>query len=127
MIFKILLPAIVGMLIYFLGKSHARRARLPASVAPALQPIMTVRAKWRSSFQLAAYLLLGMALLATVWVVYDGWQSAQKPVEVRVIHVQTGATAVYQALQGQVHGRTFQTLDGRQVRLADVERMEVGE
>ncbi|MBF0161992.1 MAG: hypothetical protein HQL88_06865 [Magnetococcales bacterium] len=125
MTFKILLPALVAALLYLLGRSHARRGRLSPATPPGEQSSFAVR--WRRSFRLTAYLLAGMALLTTVWVIHEEWQSAHRRVTIRVIHVQTGETTLYQARQGEVHGRTFQTLDGRQVRLADVERMEVGE
>ncbi|MEO5353229.1 MAG: hypothetical protein H7835_08465 [Magnetococcus sp. XQGC-1] len=125
MTLKILLPAIIGLLIYFLGKSHARRV----AAAPAVSSSQKAAAagKFRLSFRWTAIILVGVTVLSAIWVVYEEWQAGRKPVVVRVINVQTGATTAYQALQGQVHGRTFQTLDGRQVRLADVERMEVGE
>ncbi len=125
MIFKILLPVLVGLLIYFLGKSHARRNAVPTPVPRSSSPALAE--KFRISFRLAAYSLVVATLLSALLMVYEGWQTDHKPVVVRVINVQTGASAVYQALQGQVHGRTFHTLDGRQIRLADVERMEVEE
>ena len=125
MTLKILLPALVGLLLYFLGKSHARRNGAP-TVAPRPQPA-TLTERFRLSIRRAAGLLVGTTLLATIWLLYEEWQTAHKPVVVRVIQVQTGAVTAYQALQGQIQGRTFHTLDGRLVRLADVERMEVEE
>ncbi|MBF0462823.1 MAG: hypothetical protein HQL87_15715 [Magnetococcales bacterium] len=125
MTFKILLPVLVGLLLYFLGKSHARRSGAPVAVVRPVPPTMLERV--HLSFRLTAGLLVGTTLLAAAWWMVEAWQTAHTPVVVRVINVQTGAATSYQALQGQVQGRTFHTLDGRQVRLADVERMEVGE
>ncbi|MEO5338992.1 MAG: hypothetical protein H7837_00535 [Magnetococcus sp. MYC-9] len=125
MTLKILLPLLVALLLYFLGKSHARRGGLASPVAHSRPTARSAR--WSRAFRLVAFLLAGVSLLSAIWIVYEEWQAAHKTVVVRVIHVQTGATTTYQALQGQVHGRSFQTLDGRQVRLADVERMEVEE
>lgn len=125
MTFKILLPAIIGLLIYFLGKSHARRRGLPPPVLPSRSP--TLADKFHLSFRKIALTLVAVTGVSALWVIHEDWQAGRKQVVVRVIHVQTGETTLYQALQGQVHGRTFQTTDGRQVRLADVERMEVEE
>ena len=126
MTFKILLPVLVGLLLYFLGKSHARRNGAPVAVVRPVPPT-TMMDRVRLSFRLTAGLLVGTTLLAAAWLMVEAWQTAHTPVVVRVINVQTGVATSYQALQGQVQGRTFHTLDGRQVRLADVERMEVGE
>ncbi|MBF0184381.1 MAG: hypothetical protein HQM06_08335 [Magnetococcales bacterium] len=123
MIWKILLPLLAGLLIYFLGKSHARgRLRLPVAASAAGVP-----GRLRESFRLVALILLAGAGVGAIGVVINEWRLAQQTVQVRVIHVESGESVTYQALRGQVHGRTFQTTDGRQVRLADVERMEVGE
>lgn len=122
MTFKILLPLLVGLFIYYLGKKHARRAAMPTGSSPPsgiMEPI-------RRSFRLASYLLVGFALCAVVWVMVDDWLEGREVVHVRVINVQTGEGVDYQALRGQVEGRIFRTLDGRQVRLADVERLEMG-
>lgn len=127
MVFKILLPVMVGFLVYLLGKSHARRdqrrQRQPLSVQ-APQPAMTER--FHAKFRLVAYLLVGSAILSAGWLVYEDWHASRKVVLIRVINAQTGESTTYQALHGQIHGRIFATTDGRQIRLADVERMEVG-
>lgn len=123
MTFKILLPLLVGLFIYYLGKKHARRGPISTS---STRPSGLVE-QIQSSFHLAAYLLVGIALCTVTWVIVDDWLLAHQQVHVRVINVQTGAATDYQALRGQVQGRTFYTLDGRQVRLADVERLEMGE
>ncbi len=123
MVWKILLPVLVGLLLYFLGKSHARRRQL----APMVAAMQEEQSPWRRTLRLVASGLVVMAVLTTVVVLFNEWYSARQVVVVRVIHVETGEMVTYQALRGQVHGRTFQTTDGRQVRLADVERMEVSE
>lgn len=125
MTFKILLPALIGLLIYFLGKSHARRRVSPPSALPPQPP--TLADRFHLSFRKVALTLVAVTGISALWMILEDWQAGRKQVVVRVIHVQTGETTTYQALQGQVHGRTFQTTDGRQVRLADVERMEVEE
>ena len=126
MVFKILLPALVGLLVYFLGKSHARREQNRALRPPSSPPTPpSTTEKMRLSFRLTTYVLLASALLSAVWFVYEDWQSSHQVVLIRVINAQTGKSTHYRAPKGEVHGRTFKTTDGRQIRLADVERMEM--
>ncbi|MBF0097522.1 MAG: antitermination protein NusG [Magnetococcales bacterium] len=125
MVWKILLPVLVGLLLYYLGKSHARRRQVATS--PWVNVPSAPQTPWRRTLRLVALGLVVMAVLTAVLVLFNEWYSARQVVVVRVIHVETGEMVTYQALRGQVHGRTFQTTDGRQVRLADVERMEVSE
>lgn len=55
--------------------------------------------------------------------IQDAWQV----VTVRVIDAGSGRETTYRAYKSDVGGRTFTTTDGRTVKLADVERMELGE
>ena len=128
MFFKILLPTMVGLLVYFLGKSHARRDRQRSLHAPSAQTLQpSVTEKFRTSFRLIAIFLASSAILSAGWFIFESWQESHTVVSIRVINAQTGNSAHYQALKGQVHGRVFTTTDGRQIRLADVERMEMDE
>jgi hypothetical protein len=64
-------------------------------------------------------------LAGTGLYLFEGWEAGRRPVTVRVINANTGAVVTYQVSPKDVTGRSFQTLDGRRVTLADVERMEV--
>ena len=126
MFFKILLPALVGFLVYFLGKSHARREQhrhFHNVSAPAAKP--GIQAKLHNSFRLVATVLAISTLFIAGMFIYEDWQYSHQEMTIRVINAQTGESVTYQALQGEVHGRLFTTIDGRIVRLAGVERMEV--
>jgi len=48
-------------------------------------------------------------------------------VSVRVINANTGSSVSYQARRGDVKDRSLETVDGRRVVLAAVERLEFGE
>jgi hypothetical protein len=73
---------------------------------------------------LSAGLLLGLLLIGSGFF-YLRWSEDQRLVAVRVVNSSTGVTATYQALAKSVQGRAFMTADGRQIRLADIERMEI--
>ena len=122
MIFKLLVPLMIGLFVYFLGKKHARRQLRSSAFTPA-EP--TLGTKFHTSFRLVSIALACSALFTAAWLIYQDWQESRQTVMIRVINAQTGNNSEYQALKGQVHGRIFTTTDGRQIRLADVERMEI--
>ncbi|WP_242463842.1 hypothetical protein [Thiococcus pfennigii] len=67
--------------------------------------------------------LLGLAVLGVGYFLVDHWLWEREPVTVQVINANTGRISYFQARRGDVKGRTFVTLDGQRVTLADVERM----
>ncbi|AHF03217.1 hypothetical protein MARPU_04460 [Marichromatium purpuratum 984] len=97
---------------------------------------LVVRARWRGESVpgvrlglppralrwAATGLLLVMLGASGFYLLYD-WRQAREVVEVRVLNVASGAEIRYLARRGSVEGRRFRTLDGIEVRLADVERM----
>jgi hypothetical protein len=122
MIFKILLPVAVTFIVYFLGRSHARKESLSeAAHSDSSQQI----GEKSNTFQMVAYAVaISVAGLAG-WYIYQDWSEAKIMVRIRVINAETGQVVLYDAPKGLVFGRSFTTADGRQVTLADVERMEV--
>ncbi|MDJ0805707.1 MAG: antitermination protein NusG [Gammaproteobacteria bacterium] len=97
--------------------SDAQSSRL---AAPSSNPQDT------RSPRLAAYALIGFMVLASGIVLFMQWRDEYRVVSVQVINTQTGETVTYQARRGDVEGRRFQTLDGRVVNVADIERIEMG-
>jgi hypothetical protein len=56
---------------------------------------------------------------------FEDWEAGRRPVTVSVINANTGEVVTYQVSPKDLAGRSFRTLDGRHVTLADVERLEV--
>ncbi len=122
MIFKILLPALVALVVYFLGRSHARQGTAVAGREKSALPAPTRLSK---TFQLIAASLVVSVISLAGWYIYSDWKNSQKTVQIRIVNTQTGKTAIYRARRHKIHGRIFETIDGRRITLADVERMEV--
>lgn len=80
----------------------------------------------KNEARLAAWMLIGVMVAVTVTFLYFEWQEAYRVVDVRVIDVRSGRTVTYQAHRRDVGDRSFETVDGRFVTLAEVERMEIG-
>jgi hypothetical protein len=120
MITKILFTilVIVGVLLYARRNTGARPVAGARKSAPPTPP-------WYVRVIPAALLL---SLLATVTVtLWLEWQDAHRIFTARVVDTRTGEVRTYPVYRSDVHGRTFSTVDGREITLADVERMELVE
>lgn len=118
MIWKLLLTAAVILGAFLVIRARMRRAREAQGLVqprPPLVPPGTVRI---TAYGLAILMVAGSAFL-----LLRDWGSSRDLVTVTVVNANTGGTASYRARRGDIGDRRFQTLDGREVRLADVERM----
>ena len=77
--------------------------------------------------RIAAAAVVLLMLAGAGLYLYLEWRDATRVVVVRVIEAGGGREVSYQAYRGDVEGRTFTTIDGRLIRLAETERMELGE
>jgi hypothetical protein len=123
MITKILFTLAVAAIVYLAFKTRLRRP--PAPARGAYLPPKRDRSATPLP-RIAAWSLVALMLLASAAFLYSEWREAYRVVNVRVINSDTGAARSYQARLKDVEGRSFQTLDGTVVTLADVESMEVG-
>jgi hypothetical protein len=73
----------------------------------------------------SAYALLSMMLVGSGIYLYTLWQDFSRVVTVRVIDSRTGRSVNYQARRGDVGERHFITLDGKEVNVANNERIEL--
>ncbi|WP_295391359.1 hypothetical protein [uncultured Thiodictyon sp.] len=116
MIWKFLLTAAVIVAAFFFIRHRLRVAgQPPGEVPPPLLPAGTAR-------KLAAA-VLAIMLLGSGWSLYRSWALGHQVVEVQVVNANTGTITAYKAYRRDVEGRVIRTLDGREIRLADVERM----
>ena len=119
MLTKLLFTALIiaASVLYLRHRSSARRP------APSLQPPPASARYWRA---LPAVLLLTM-LGVSALVFWLQWREAHRIFTLRVVDTRTGKETVYPVYPDAVQGRSFRTVDGRVVTLADVERMELTE
>ena len=116
MITKILFTiAIIAAVVFFSRYAGASKRRASAGGGDA-----------PSALRITAYAIIGLLVLgAALWIILE-WRDAHEIVRVRVINSDTGAGVLYEAYRSDVESRSFRTLDGRRVNLADVERLEIG-
>jgi uncharacterized protein YigE (DUF2233 family) len=96
--------------------------------------VLLIRRRWRIARGLEApaptavlryfapALLVAMVTLTAIQAVRQ-WHQADEVLTVQVVNANTGQVTLYQARRGSLDGRQFRTVDGREIRMADVERM----
>jgi hypothetical protein len=77
----------------------------------------------RGAVKLAAYGLVALMLTGTAVYLFQDWQREREIVQVRVVNAYTGKSEGYEARRGEIGERSFVTLDGRRVRIAEMERL----
>ncbi len=98
----------------------ARQRRSPMAGDNAEQ-----RQRWPTVFLAAAAVLIVFSAAAATY--YDHWRQANAIVKVRVINSNTGQMAVYEARRKDIDSRVFVTTDRREIRVSDIERLELVE
>lgn len=119
MLWKILLTA--GLIAAAVLTLKARR-RGPATAGGQAPPLLPPAASGGLAKGLALAVLAVMTLGAG-WYLWRSWEHGNRVMQVQVANAATGAIVSYRARRRDIEGRIVRTLDGREVRLADVERM----
>jgi len=124
--FFILILVILGVWVAFRVKTNPSRTPKPSSPSRP-SPAVPTRPGWMPAGapRALAYGLVSVMVAGTGLYLFEGWEAGRRPVTVSVINANTGEVVTYQVSPKDVTGRSFRTLDGRHVTLADVERMEV--
>lgn len=124
MLGKLLLTAVVVYIAYLVIRKRLREAdedvrpQRPGGSAPG--PVLPIRA-----VRAVAYGLLGLMLLGSAIWVYLDWQQQREVVQLQVVNPYTGGVKTFAVRRGDIDGRRFRTLDGREVRIAEMERMVI--
>jgi len=72
-----------------------------------------------------AYALAGVAVLASIFFYYLKYTNDHQVMLIRVTSAANGQIVTYEAYRSDIKGKSFQTIDGRQVTIGDAERFEV--
>jgi hypothetical protein len=121
MIGKILLTLSVIVLAWLVVRNRQRRMALMTARPPAAKPAVPSSGSWR----VGVYLFVAAMILVSGVLIYQRWQDGDQVVTVRVVDTQSGRSVTYQARRNEVEERHFVTLDGREVSVAETERIEV--
>ncbi len=117
MLTKILFTLAVIGLVFATVRFRGRPAR-----APAPPPKKPAGKPWIKALAVSVIVLM---LVGTAVIIYLNWRDSHQVLQVQVIDSRSGRVSNYQVYRGELQERRFVTLDGRQVRLAETERLEV--
>lgn len=120
MFWKLLLTAAVILGAYLVIRARIEGERRVRPQEPAPTPVVAP-----GLIRTVAIGVVGLMLAGSAFFLYHGWQTDHAVVRVEVVNANTGEVTPYLARRGAIDGRRFRTLDGVEVRLADVERMIV--
>lgn len=94
--------------------------RLRARAAPA----QTVPDESAQGFRWLALVAVGLMVIGSAFFIWQTWRDASEVMVLRVVDTRSGHVTEYQAYRSDVDGRSFRTVDGRHITLAETERLE---
>ena len=119
MLTKILFTIVVIAVVILISKAGQRQKAVTVG-SRAAQPL------GRRWMKVLAIAVISLMIAASAVFIYLEWRSASEVLVVEVIDTRSGRTSEYRVARGKLEDRAFETSDGRYVRLAETERMEVG-
>ncbi|MCU7882318.1 MAG: antitermination protein NusG [Candidatus Thiodiazotropha sp. (ex Lucinoma aequizonata)] len=122
MISKLLLTFTVIAIAWLVVKNRQQRVLDVSSDKP---PALVAQRRPNILLRWGGYALLAVMLLGSTLYLAMQWQEMIRVVTVRVIDTQTGRSVSYQARRTDVDDRHFVTVDGREVSVANSERIEL--
>jgi hypothetical protein len=123
MILKILLTLAVFIAVYFwFRKQNSNRLETITTVATRSVTDDTSKNNWIKPF---GYSMAGLTLAAGMLFYYLSWQENNTQYQVTITNPQTGSSETFIALKKDMRGRLFITQGGREIRVSDLERIEV--
>ncbi|OOZ42804.1 hypothetical protein BOW52_01450 [Solemya elarraichensis gill symbiont] len=81
----------------------------------------------KRALKIAAVVAVGVMIAGAALWMLTSWRDATEIVEVRVVNSQTGDSVLYQAHRNDIDDRSFRTVKGVRVVLAETERLEVSD
>lgn len=109
----VLLAAIIYVRIKASREQAGQRRPVPQASQPSRMPMMVA----------ALLVLLTLSISGVIY--YLNWQADHQIYLVEVTHSHNGTIQHYRVYRDDIRGRSFRTIDGREIHLSDMERMEV--
>jgi len=123
MILKLLLTlAIVVAVIIWLRSQNTKRLGSNGSATGNLLVKDAAKNTWIKPF---SYGMAGLIIAAGILIFYLSWQEDHTQYQVTITNPQTGTSETFIALKKDMRGRLFITQSGREIRVSDLERIEV--
>jgi len=75
------------------------------------------------AIKMAAYSVVGVMVVGSALYLFQSWDRQHQIVDVQVVNPYNGQVQRYEARRGEIDGRSFRALDGRLIRIAEMERL----
>jgi len=121
MIGKVLFTLGVVLVVALIWRTR-QPGRLPADQAPRL--VNPARARRFTAIRYLAGAVVALLIVTSGYLLYDHWRQRHEVIYIRVVDASSGRSQEYRARRGDVGDRRFVTEDGRQIVLAETERLE---
>jgi hypothetical protein len=125
MLGKFLLTVAVIVLAFYAIRQRASKDRADAPSADSGRAQGTGPWARGRLIQFAAALVVAIMLFGSALALLQGWERGRDIVTVEVANPITGAVERFQARRTDVGEQTIRTLDGRRIRVSEVERIIV--
>jgi hypothetical protein len=123
MILKVLLTlAIVIAVFIWFRAQNTKRLKSNDSTNGRLITEAKVKNQWIKPF---SYSMAGLTIAAGILIYYLSWQTEHTLYQVTITNPQTGTSETFRALKKDIRGRLFITESGREIRVSDLERIEI--
>jgi hypothetical protein len=115
MISKILFTVAVIVAVFLVVKLRSR---------PAPPPPTKVSDETAQGFRWLALVAAALMVIGSGIFIWQSWRDASEVVVLKVIDTQNGQVTEYRAYRSDIDGRSFRTVDGRRITLAETDRLE---
>lgn len=126
MLGKFLITVAVIYIAYLVVRSRYQgtvsREDAQTGVASTSEPLLS-----RAVVKAAAYAVILLMFFGSGLYLFQSWDRQHQVVEVQVVNPYNGEVQRYEVRRGDIEGRTFRTLDGRLIRIAEMERLVIDE
>ncbi|MGB5737501.1 MAG: hypothetical protein WBM40_23990 [Thiohalocapsa sp.] len=138
MLGKFLVTAVVIYIAYLVIRSRYQGSDQGADQGPGQDSRIADRSGVQSSkptlpalplgaVKVVAYATVALMVFGSGFYLFQSWDRQHQVVEVQVINPYSGQVQRYEVRRGDIEGRTFRTLDGRLIRIAEMERLVIDE
>lgn len=88
-------------------------------------PAAPVEDETAQGFRWLALVAVGLMIIGSAFFIWQAWRDASEVLVLKVIDTRSGQVTEYRAYRSDIEDRSFRTVDGRRVSLAETERLEM--
>ena len=123
MILKILLTLAVLIAVYIWFRTQKAQQLKVNNMAPSR--IVAKKTATNTWIKPLVYSIACLSIIAGILIYYLSWVDDHTQYQITITNPQTGTSETFRALKKDIRGRLFITESGREIRVSDLERIEI--